>query len=110
MATPVGSEIPMRWVCICGSRWIDNSRNQTLNRANTKPRLTTATLVLIQARNVRSLARYSVARFVSSIVAWGLCFCICIAVEAHIAQLAHDRLLICRLAITTKASPQGRFG
>src|SRR5450432_258 len=36
----------------------------------------TAMLVLIHARKVRSLARYSVARFASSTVAWFSCFCI----------------------------------
>src|SRR6266436_6004190 len=77
IATPIGSEIPPRCTGTCGCRCADNSRNHTLNLANTKPRLMTATLVLIQAKKVRSLARYSVARFVSSIVALCFCFCIC---------------------------------
>src|SRR2546421_10309292 len=63
IATPIGSEIPPRCTGTCSCRCADNSRNQTLNLANTKPRLMTATLVLIQARKVRSLARYSVAPF-----------------------------------------------
>src|SRR6266478_1434870 len=77
ITTPIGSEIPPRCTGTCGCRCADNSRNHTLNLANTKPRLMTATLVLIQARKVRSLARYSVARFDSSIGALCFCFCIC---------------------------------
>src|SRR3989442_7736187 len=38
IATPIGSEIPPRCTGTCGCRCADNSRNHTLNLANTKPK------------------------------------------------------------------------
>src|ERR1017187_3555245 len=70
MAMPIGRDRPVLWTGTPGARLAESSRSQTPNLATTKPRLMTAILVLIHARNVRSLARNSDALFSSGIVAF----------------------------------------
>src|SRR5581483_5367368 len=72
---PIGSEAPVRSILPFGFRCSANSRSQTLNFVTTKPRLMTAMLVLTQAKNVRSFARYSVACLSSPILACGDSLC-----------------------------------
>jgi hypothetical protein len=67
---PIGSDMPVLRIGTCGASRVASSRSQTPNLATTKPRLMTAILVLIHARNVRSLARYSDALFSSGILAF----------------------------------------
>ena len=57
--------MPVLRIGVCGVNRVAISRSHTPNLAMTKPRVITAILVLIHARNVRSFARYSVA-FLSS--------------------------------------------
>src|ERR1017187_4969174 len=70
MAMPIGRDRPVVWTGTPGARLAESSRSQTPNLATTKPRLMTAMLVLIHAKNVRSLARNSDALFSSGILAF----------------------------------------
>ena len=72
MLTPIGIEAPVWCAVTPGCNLAANSFSQTLNFATTKPRLMMAMDVLIQARKVRSLARYSVARRSDTGVAWSV--------------------------------------
>src|ERR1035437_2174682 len=71
MVTPIGSEAPIRRGGVFGSKRTAISCIHRLNFVTTNPRLMTAMLVLTQAKNVRSLARYSTACLSSLMVACG---------------------------------------
>src|SRR6476646_345029 len=67
---PMGTEMLRPWLLGFWLNCSESSRNQTPTFAIRKPRLRTAILVRIHARNVRSEARYSAAVWCAWMGAW----------------------------------------